>query len=140
MLMRFVSIQKLERSRILMGVFMAAETLRDNGQLDEADEEWYEGILDWFNRRLRVPPCFFQSALPDADSNAICWFKTDAHAHIGKIRELLAFLEHNGVATRLVRTTRPGYVVYEDDYQVAAVPFRDTFGRLTSARTAARLR
>lgn len=26
-----------------------------------------------------------------------------------------------------VRTMRPGFVLYEDDLQVAAVPFRDTF-------------
>lgn len=31
--------------------------------------------------------------------------------------------------TFVVRTGRPGVVVYEDDAQVAAVPFRDTFRR-----------
>jgi hypothetical protein len=29
----------------------------------------------------------------------------------------------------VVRTARPGFVVYEDDVQVAAVPFKDTFRR-----------
>jgi hypothetical protein len=33
------------------------------------------------------------------------------------------------VFTFVVRTRRPGFVVYEDDVQVAAVPFRDTFAR-----------
>src|SRR5260370_5102774 len=145
MLIRLVCTGKLERSRCLMGVFMAAETLRDSGQLDEADEARYDGILDWSTRRLRVPPCFFRSARSGADPNALCWFKTGAHPHIRKMRELLVFLERNSIATRLVRTTRPGYIVYEDDYQVAAIPFRDTFtnataGRVTSARTAVHLR
>lgn len=31
--------------------------------------------------------------------------------------------------TFVVRTARPGFVVYEDEVQVAAVPFRDTFAR-----------
>jgi hypothetical protein len=38
------------------------------------------------------------------------------------------------VFTFVVRTPRPGSVVYEDDVQVAAVPFRDTFGRLPVRR------
>jgi len=33
------------------------------------------------------------------------------------------------VPTFVVRTKRPGFVVYQDDIQVAAVPFRDTFRR-----------
>jgi hypothetical protein len=33
------------------------------------------------------------------------------------------------VFTFMVRTQRPGFVVYEDEIQVAAVPFRDTFER-----------
>jgi hypothetical protein len=35
-------------------------------------------------------------------------------------------LERHGVRTEVLRTDRPGYVVYEDEYQVAAIPFRGT--------------
>jgi hypothetical protein len=32
-------------------------------------------------------------------------------------------LERCGILTEMLRTDKPGYVVYEDKYQVAAVPF-----------------
>jgi hypothetical protein len=41
------------------------------------------------------------------------------------MRELAALLETSGVHTRMITTRRPGYIVYEDSHQVAAVPFRD---------------
>jgi hypothetical protein len=39
---------------------------------------------------------------------------------------MAALLERCGIPTEMLRTWRPGYVVYEDAYQVVAVPFRDT--------------
>jgi hypothetical protein len=39
---------------------------------------------------------------------------------------LAAVLEQHGVSVEMLRTSKPGYVVYEDRYQVVAVPFRDT--------------
>ena len=59
-----------------------------------------------------------------AQPKAVCWFKPTAHEHIARIRELQALLEICGVGTKMLRTNRPGYAVYEDEYQVAAEPFR----------------
>jgi hypothetical protein len=56
---------------------------------------------------------------PHACGKAVCWFKGSAGEHLAGVRELLPLLERHGAA-------RPGYVAYEDAYQVAAVPFRDT--------------
>ncbi|MHC4452784.1 MAG: Clp protease N-terminal domain-containing protein [Planctomycetota bacterium] len=41
--------------------------------------------------------------------------------------ELVSILRRNGECVRLIKTRRPGYVLYEDSFQVAATPFRDTF-------------
>ena len=46
--------------------------------------------------------------------------------------QLVALLERNGVRILALRTKRPGYVVYEDDFQVVAEPFTDTERRPTS--------
>jgi hypothetical protein len=43
-------------------------------------------------------------------------------------------LRRNGVFTFRVRTARPGFILYEDAVQVAAVPFRDTFERVPVRR------
>ena len=36
-------------------------------------------------------------------------------------------VREHGPAVEIVKTRRPGYILYEDDHQVAAIPFRDTF-------------
>lgn len=39
-------------------------------------------------------------------------------------RELAAILEAHDIRTEMITTERPGYVVYEDTFQVVAEPFR----------------
>ena len=54
------------------------------------------------------------------------WFKASAKEHISKAFELKSVLEENGYAIEVLKESRLGYVVYEDDYQVVAEPFSDT--------------
>jgi hypothetical protein len=42
------------------------------------------------------------------------------------MRELQRVLESHSLSVETIRTRRPGYILYEDEYQVAAYPFRDT--------------
>lgn len=122
MFVRFVAPLQNEH-RHLTGVFQVGFDLRSAGRLADYEEAWLDDAMDWFNRRLPVPLRLSRSRRPGAYEKALCWFKEDAKEHIGKARELTALLEQHGVPTRMIRTTRPGYVVYEDRYQVAAVPF-----------------
>jgi len=55
----------------------------------------------------------------------VCWFKPSATNHIAKVREISFILEENGVLVRVLKTHKPGYIVYEDHYQVVAEPFAD---------------
>jgi hypothetical protein len=126
MFVRFVIPCRQEQSHCRAGVFQAAYDLRDRGLLDDDELRRFEGLRQWFNRRLPVPARLSRSRRPHARRNAVCWFKADAAEYIGRARELAALLGRHGVPTRELRTGRPGYVVYEDEYQVAAVPFRDT--------------
>ena len=41
------------------------------------------------------------------------------------MRELAAILEENGYIVSQVTSKRPGYVVFEDEHQVVAEPFRN---------------
>jgi hypothetical protein len=44
------------------------------------------------------------------------------------VRSLCELLEHKGIAVTELRTEKPGYVVYQDEYQVVAMPFEsETF-------------
>jgi len=55
----------------------------------------------------------------------VCWFKDTAKEHIAKAREMSCILGQNNIHVRVIKTQRPGYVVYEDEYQVVAEPFAD---------------
>ncbi|HUH84044.1 MAG TPA: hypothetical protein VLX85_05515, partial [Stellaceae bacterium] len=65
------------------------------------------------------------SPRPHAKAQAISWFKDWANEHVARMRELQRVLEKHGVAVEVLTTERPGYIVYEDEFQVAAYPFRD---------------
>ena len=55
----------------------------------------------------------------------MCWFKPTATEHIAKVREMSCILQQNGVYVRVIKAQHPGYVIYEDEYQVVAEPFAD---------------
>jgi hypothetical protein len=56
----------------------------------------------------------------------VCWFKPDAGECVTRAFELARLVGRHGISTRILKTRHPGYVIYEDRYQVVAVPFRDT--------------
>ena len=80
-------------------------------------------IFRWFNENLERPARF--SRKPRRQPKAVCWFKPSAKEHLKRIWELVAILESNDVLVHLIKTKTPGYVVYEDDFQLVAEPFID---------------
>ena len=104
-----------------MGVFQVAYQLVDAGEISLEYSCRLELSLWWFERHLTIPD---RSKL---DRRAIFWFKTDAQECIRQVWRLTRWLRVCEVHAEVVRTVRPGYVVYQDDFQVAAIPFRDTF-------------
>jgi hypothetical protein len=124
MFIRFVTKARIQGSRCRAGIFYVAYRVAD--EMDYLDEARYELACDWFDENLPFPCRLSRSRRPRAHSAAICWFKPDAHECIQRAMRIASLLESNGIPTAMLRTERPGYIVYEDDLQVAAVPFRDT--------------
>ncbi|HNO78413.1 MAG TPA: hypothetical protein PKN33_10175 [Phycisphaerae bacterium] len=58
----------------------------------------------------------------EGTQRAISWFRSTANEPIQKVRDMAALLEVNDVHVRMVKTNDPGTVIYEDDWQVVAVP------------------
>jgi len=56
----------------------------------------------------------------------LSWLKDSARVHVEKVRRIANMLAAHGVPIETITTDRPGYVVYEDDYQIVAEPFSDT--------------
>jgi hypothetical protein len=117
---RFVIGRKHEESHVEQGVFQAAAQALESQHVTGCDaDELYE-LRAWFNENLEAPNSFGRNKLP----LGICWFKTSSVAHISRIRELAHILERNGIYVKKIRTDRPGYVIYEDEWQIVAEPFR----------------
>ena len=75
------------------------------------------------NGPLRTLPGWI-GCWPASRSLGICWFKTGSTEHISRIWEMVNVLERNGIYVRKIRTDKPGYVIYEDEWQLVAEPFR----------------
>lgn len=126
MLIRFVVDELDPDSGRRQGLFQAAKTLRDSGRLSARDDNKLESLWDWFNKHLERPEKLAVSSKPHAKKQALSWFRDTAYHHIAKMREFSDVLEQYGIGVVMIKTNRPGYVVYEDDHQVAAHPFADT--------------
>jgi hypothetical protein len=128
MFLRFVTSEVHEESHEALGVFQAAFRLRNNGALSEQEEAAFEEIREWFSRNLKRPARFTSAKPPfyRKRQNGISWFKDSAQEHISKIREMAALLERHDVAVRMIKSIRPRYIVYEDDFQIVAAPFVDS--------------
>jgi hypothetical protein len=124
MFVRYVTEIRDRCSHQKLGVLRAARRLEDC--MSVADWECLERHFAWLRRHLRVPHRFARSRKRHAEKKAICWFKEGAGASIARVRAIAYFLQKYGVPTALLSTHRPGYIVYEDRLQIAAVPFRDT--------------
>ncbi len=79
----------------------------------------------WFNENLNKPTRFRRSRKPRGCDRGVCWFKSTATQHIAKMYEMRCVLERNDSYVRVITARRPGYIVYEDEYQVVAEPFAD---------------
>jgi hypothetical protein len=126
MFVRFVTARLDEDSGKRQGLFQAAFHLRRRGELTTYDHDRLAHVLRWFDEHLPRPSRLSRSRRPNRKAQAICWFKHGATEHLARMREIQCILETHGVMADMIASRRPGYVVYEDDVQVAAYPFRDT--------------
>lgn len=126
MFIRFVINTHDEGSGRRMGLFQAMADLQASGELAAHESELYDAIYAWFKAHLKVPTSFARASRPHAKKVGLSWFKDSATEHMAKIRQVAHVLESHGVEMVVLRTERPGYIVYEDDCQVVAEPFQET--------------
>jgi len=126
MYVRFITHTHDEDSGRRQGLFQAMAELRKNRDFPEHDAQIYNEIYDWFRHNLSTPNTFTRSARPHAKNVAISWFKDTASEHISKMRAAAQILQAHGVIVEVLYVERPGYIVYEDEFQVTAEPFKET--------------
>src|ERR1700704_4115344 len=127
--LRFVIAEIHESSAKELGVFHAVLRLREEGKLHKHEEDLHDVTRQWFNENLEKPTRFTASKPPfyRKPNKAISWFKDTAAAHISHIRDLVGILENHGISVQMLKSERVGYVVYEDEVQIVAEPFGDSY-------------
>ena len=112
-----------------LGVLHAVLRLRERGKLYAHEEEVHDSARRWFKENLEKPTRFTASKPPHyrKPNKAISWFKDSATEHISHIRDLVGILENHGIVVQMLTTDRVGYVVFEDEFQIIAAPFGDSY-------------
>jgi hypothetical protein len=99
-----------------LGIFMAAWHVAERDDL----HEWTSGLLreqlDWFSDNLPAPETYW------IDRRAIFWFHPQS-TMVSHMWQLTVMLRAEGLPVRVRRTDIPGRIVYQDKYQIAAIPF-----------------
>jgi hypothetical protein len=126
MFVRFVIQKNDADSGRRQGLFQALAHLEDAKVLLVHEQALYDEIYEWFRTNLRNPKRFARSSKPHAKNVALSWFKDEATEHIARMRCMAEILERHGLEVEMLRTNRPGYVVYEDRFQVVAEPVSET--------------
>ena len=124
MFIRFIVAKRHADTHEPMGIFEAVDLLPRVGLVPDWHERRLAELMDWFRAHLPFPGRVARSARPNATHRALSWFKASATEHIAQARELAAVLEANDIRTEMLTADRPGYIVYEDEFQVLAEPFR----------------
>ena len=121
---RFVVNDKEPVTGEVIGFFKAAYSLRRSELASVPDAAYLNELLAWFDSNLDAPNKFSKANRPHRHGKAISWFKPSALEHIAKSRELLELMLRYSIQSEMIVTSKPGIMVYEDEYQVAAIPFR----------------
>ncbi len=103
------------------GLFGAAYALRRKGRCPAGLEPWLDDTLSWLEDHIYAPYM--------NEPRAVFWFRDEWQVLVEQMWSLAVVLRQAGENVQMVTTRRPGYVIYEDDVQVAAIPFRDTYTR-----------
>ena len=125
MYIRFITQFRNEKDQIETGMFSAAEFLRVGDLLFEYDKKNLEQIIKWFSLNLKKPDRLSKSTRKNPANVSLSWFKSSATAHLNQMHALKEILERYEMRVDIIKRTRPGYIVYEDDHQVSTIPYRE---------------
>lgn len=124
MFLRFIGTEIDLRTGKPKGIFTLAYDLIETNHLTVYEEELLKSLLKWFSGHLPIPNKFSKNKNSSHKNNiTTAWFKDSAQEVMKKIWELKQILESNEINVEIVRSEKPGYVIYEDDFQIIVDPF-----------------
>jgi len=118
MYLRFVITTIDDDSHQPQGLFVAAHTLLESGDLNPEDHKVLQDVIVWFNKNLPTPGKSWDRA------RAIFWFREGAHECIRRMWTLVSILQTHGKQMEVQKCAFLANVVYYDAFQVAAYPHK----------------
>ncbi|AJZ86353.2 MULTISPECIES: hypothetical protein [Streptomyces] len=119
---RFQSTVRNERG-YFTGVFGLINGLARDGKLTDEQERFRRANNDWYNVAYPDPssvdPTVYDRELRPG---AAAWFKSTSQDLIKRVDGYLEILAAHGIGCRMMRSSDPGRIVYEDEYQIVVVP------------------
>jgi len=109
-----------------LGFFWAADYLQNNANLKVADRQKLEKLIHWFDNQLPIPNYYQNKKNRQESKSATTWFKDTSDKYIKPMNELAEILELNNVDVQRISSKKLlGKKIYEDDYQVTIIPYRN---------------
>ncbi len=129
MFKRFVVEHINKQSGVHQGILGLAFRLSREGQLEGTCKVDLDAHLEWLMSSFPIPDIF------DKPENlkGVCWFRNTAVEIIDHVVAIIPHVEKCGFVVTELRTDLPGLVIYEDDFQVVAIPNEHHRLKLTSA-------
>jgi len=100
-----------------VGVFGLVNVLGRHGMLTPDEEQFRRENNAWYEAAYPSPTPSYRE-----HPAAVAWFKETSAGLLARIPGYLAILDAHRIAWEEARTSDPGTIVYEDAYQVLAVP------------------
>ena len=120
--LRFVTGQAHPKTGQRAGLFSAAYRLQESGALGAVEQAEIDELLAWFNDHLSRPARFGRARYP----HGISWIRADARVQVQRLYALAELLKRHDHVVEVIRTDKPGFIVYQDEVQAVAEPFTDT--------------
>ncbi len=115
-----------ETEKTEYGFFWTADFLQKNGNLQTIDDERLNALICFFDHELPIPEYYQDEKNRQKSKSTTSWFKDSATMFIKSMNELAAILEKYNIEVERIHAKKlPGKVIYEDDFQVTIIPFRD---------------
>ncbi|HET9896686.1 MAG TPA: hypothetical protein VFQ44_17285 [Streptosporangiaceae bacterium] len=102
-----------------VGIFGLVNVLGRHGMLTPEEERFRRENNDWYDAVFPEPPIYRS----EVDRRAVAWFKSAGSAELmRRVCGYLAILDAHRIAWEAVRSAQPGLIIYEDAFQVVAIP------------------
>ncbi|KAA3598392.1 MAG: hypothetical protein DWQ06_11770 [Calditrichaeota bacterium] len=108
------------------GFFWAAEYLKNYGNLDIDDRQKLEELIHWFDNNLPIPDYYQKKKNRQDAKSATSWFKDSSNNFIARMNELSEILKNYNVEVERISSKKLlGKQIYEDEFQVTILPYRE---------------